>query len=59
MRLTRRAIDLYTGGHTIHQVAAEIGWGYETARKLLVEARITMRRPGSYDRCARRSHRST
>jgi hypothetical protein len=53
-RLTEQAIDLYTSGHTIQQIAREIGRPYESTRVLLIKARITIRRPGTYDRSALR-----
>lgn len=49
-RLRALVADLYTRGLTIAQVAAETGWSELTVRRLLKEARITMRRPGTYDR---------
>ena len=55
-RITAQVVDLYTGGSTIAQVAAETGWSELTVRRLLKEARVTMRRPGSYDRTRFRRH---
>lgn len=55
-RLRARVVDLYTGGNTIAQVASETGWSEWTVRRLLKEARITMRRPGTYDRTRFRRH---
>jgi glycine cleavage system regulatory protein len=55
-RITARVVDLYTRGLTIAQVAAETSWSETTVRQLLKEARITMRRPGTYDRSRFRRH---
>ncbi|WP_406444458.1 hypothetical protein OHB14_36490 [Streptomyces sp. NBC_01613] len=49
-RITYRAVDLYASGRTIAEVAHEIGLKPGTTRNLLCEARITIRRPGTYDR---------
>ena len=45
--LTReRAARLYIEGCTIHSVARQIGYSYGTARTLLLEAGVHLRRPG-------------
>lgn len=53
-RLRETAARLYTEGCTIHSVARQIGYSYSTARILLIEARVQLRRPGHWDRAARR-----
>lgn len=55
-RIRARVVDLYASGSTIAQVAAETGWSELTVRRLLKEARVTMRRPGTYDRTRFRRH---
>lgn len=56
-RLRDRAVDLYTGGMPYAEVARELGLTASTTRNLLKEARITFRRPGTYDRTACRKYR--
>lgn len=42
-----RAAALYNAGGTIRQVGAELGYPYGSARRLLLDAGVTLRRRGA------------
>ncbi|WP_033307381.1 helix-turn-helix domain-containing protein [Streptomyces iakyrus] len=46
-RARRRAAQLYMEGCTITSVARQIGYSYGTARTLILEAGVRLRRSGS------------
>lgn len=47
-RTRTKAADLYLAGCTIQSVARQIGRSYGTARTLLLEAGVRLRKPGGF-----------